>query len=164
VTSPLLTESLALADNAQQMRTAFMLAVNNQADTEKTSQQLLTLHAVGQEQIAKLRGLAAYPGIYLELESIAESETSFARVLEDSLAAHGRQLAATAATQARLEQYSARRRQVDALLLSVINRANGAINRYEDSAKVSVQTGAATVDSLGDLLSKLLNETFQALA
>jgi diguanylate cyclase (GGDEF)-like protein len=47
-----------------------------------------------------------------------------------------------------------------ALVAAIANYASGKIAKVEDEAKVQVQTGAATVDSLGQVLSNVLTETY----
>ena len=162
-TSPLLSESIALAGNAERMRTVFLTAISRSDNPAQASQQLKVLHATGVAHLARLRELAASSGIDLKLDAVAQGEDRFLRVLEGALAARGHELTASAATKQRLDSFAEHRRSIEAMLLAVINRANGEINKREDRAKVEVQIGAATVGSLDHLLSSLLHEIFPML-
>src|SRR5258707_15435978 len=70
VTSPLLTESLALADDAQRMRAAFLLAINTGGSTDAFSSKLAALHNESRVHLVTLRDLASQPGVDLHLEGL----------------------------------------------------------------------------------------------
>ena len=160
ITSPLLTESLALVDNAQRMRATFLLAINTGGNADETSSKLAALHEESSFHLRTLRDRAAQPGVGLRLEGLENSETSFVRLLDSMIAIHRREQTAALETKQRLVYFTAGRRELDVILQALANRAEGRITKSEDEAKVDVQTGAATVDSLGNLFSDLLTQTY----
>ena len=160
VTSPLLTESLALVDDAQRMRATFLLAINTGGNTDEASSKLAALHDASRVHLRTLRDLAAQPGVDLRLEALDSSETSFVVLLDNMLTIHQREQAAALDTKQRLIYFTARRRELDVILQDLVNRAEGRITKSEDEAKVDVQTGTATIDSLGNLISDLLTQAY----
>jgi diguanylate cyclase (GGDEF)-like protein/PAS domain S-box-containing protein len=160
VTSPLLTESLALVDDAQRMRAAFLLAINTGGNTEEASSKLAALHDASRVHLRTLRDLAAQPGVDLRLEALDSSETAFIVLLDNMLIIHQREQAAALDTKQRQIYFTARRHELDVILQALVNRAEGRITKSEDEAKVDVQTGTATVDSLGNLISDLLTQAY----
>ena len=57
VTSPLLTESLALVDNAQRMRATFLAGLSGTESTDEVAGKLKTLNAAGRVRLDRLRQL-----------------------------------------------------------------------------------------------------------
>jgi diguanylate cyclase (GGDEF)-like protein/PAS domain S-box-containing protein len=159
-TSPLLTESLALIDTAQRMRSTFLTAINTGGSTDEVKLKLTALHDENRIRLNTLHQLAARPGINLRLETLESVEQDFFNLLNNTLAIQSREKAATLVTKQRMADFSARRKGFDATLQALINRAEGKIAKREDEAKVDVQTGAATVDSLGALFSDILTQTY----
>src|SRR5262249_36302526 len=79
------------------------------------------------------------------------------------LATHGRAQTAAAKTRTLTEQFTAARREFDAKLTAIAGETEAKIVEAEDRAKIEVQTGKATVDGLGELISQTLTETFPLL-
>ena len=96
----------------------------------------------------------------MKFDPVEEGGTRFAALLDDMLLVHQRELAAAAVIKARLDHFTAQRTTVEAHLLALVTRTEGEINKKEDVAKVEVQTGTATVDSLGNMVSDLLTESY----
>jgi hypothetical protein len=94
------------------------------------------------------------------LAALDSSETSFIVLLDNMLTIHQREQAAALDTKQRLIYFTARRRELDVILQDLVNRAEGRITKSEDEAKVDVQTGTATIDSLGNLISDLLTQAY----
>jgi diguanylate cyclase (GGDEF)-like protein/PAS domain S-box-containing protein len=159
-TSPLLTESLALIDDAQRMRATFQFAINTGGDADEASPKLAALHDESRMRLTTLRRLATRPGINLSLDTLDSVEQSFSGLLDSMLAIQRRQQAAALVTKQRMANFAARRGQFDAALQALINRAEGKIAKSEDEAKVDVQTGTATVDSLGARFSEIVTQTY----
>ena len=98
VTSPLLAESVALADDAQYMRTTFLLAIQNTEPAEDVSRKLATLYVDARARLERLRALAAPTGVDLSLDTLQQGGERFATLLDNILLAHQRELAAIAVT------------------------------------------------------------------
>lgn len=160
VTSPLLTESLALVDDAQHMRATFFQAINAGANTDDIPAKLAAMHDASRVRLNTLRDLAARPGIELKVDNLVAVEQGFFNQFDSMLSAHRREQAANLVTEQRIAHFGAQRRALDAILQALVNRAEGRITESEDEAKVKVQTGVATVDGLSDLFSNLLTQTY----
>ncbi|MEA2937524.1 MAG: hypothetical protein QOC56_1028, partial [Alphaproteobacteria bacterium] len=157
VTSPLLTESDAVVDNARRLRaTVFRVLASGEIMPEKLAQ----LRADGTRHLQALRELAAKAKIEVALDDVEQYKREFVQILERMSEVSQQKKAAFLVTQERTASFQAKRRDVDALLLDLANRAQGKILRTEDEAKVQVQTGAATVEGLSDMLSDVLTETY----
>src|SRR5262249_23064950 len=102
-------------------------------------------------------------GIDLQIEAATKSRAEFVRTVRDLIAAYQKEMAAAALVKQRYEVFETERRNIDAVLTSVVSRAEGKMIEGEDEAKVKVQTGNATVAWLGDLFSDTLTETYPML-
>jgi HAMP domain-containing protein len=160
VTSPLQVESMALVENARRMRTTLFRALDAGETGDQLSHSLLDLHAESQGHLAALRRLAERTSVDIKVDAAEQREREFVQVLERMMAASGREQTASAITKDRLAQFDAKHRAVTGILLALANRAEGELNRAEDQAKVQVQTGAATVDGLGELISGALTNIY----
>jgi hypothetical protein len=87
-------------------------------------------------------------------------ERSFFSLLDSMLAIEEREQTSALVTKQRTADFAARRRELDATLQALIDRAEGKITKSEVAAKVDVQTGTATVNSLGTLFSEILTQTY----
>ena len=159
-TSPLLTQSLTLIDDAQRMRTTFLTAINTGGNIDEAALKLAALHDEGRLHLNALRQLATRPGIDLSLDTLDGVEQRFFNLLTSMLAIQKRERAADLIMKDRTAGFVSRRREFDAILHAFMNRAEGKITKSEDVAKVEVQTGAATVDSLGTLFSDTLTQSY----
>jgi diguanylate cyclase (GGDEF)-like protein/PAS domain S-box-containing protein len=159
-TSPLLTQSLTLIDDAQRMRTTFLSAINTGGNIDEAAFKLAALHDEGRVHLSTLRQLATRPGINLNLDTLDSVEQSFFNLLSSMLAIQKRERAADLIVKDRTTGFVARRREFDSTLHAFMNRAEGKITKSEDVAKVEVQTGVATVDSLGTLFSDTLTQAY----
>lgn len=159
-TSPLLTESLALIDAAQRMRSTFLSAIHTGGNIDEFSLKLAALHDESRISLSTLRQLAAGPRIHLRLDTLDSVEQNFFSLLDNMLTNQGREQAAALVTKQRMADFAARQREFDATLQALINRAEGKITKSEEEAKVDVQTGIATVDSLGTMFSEMLTQTY----
>ncbi len=163
VTSPMLGHALSLVENAQQMRVVSLKAMKSPAKDDAASKQLSDLEATARRSIEALRQLAANAGLSADIASIEVHQRGFAQSLQALLAMHARDLAANANTTMLVGAFEAARRSFDEKLAKMANDAEIEIVESEDRAKVSVQTGQATVDSLGGAFAQTLTETFPLL-
>jgi len=159
-TSPLLTESLALIDDAQRMRATFLSGLAADENADELSSKLTALHNRNRNRLTTLRELAARPGINLSLDTLDDVGQSVAGLFDKMIAAQRTERALNLKIKQQLANFATRRREFDAKLQTVINRVEGKISKSEDEAKVDVQTGTATVDGLGSLLSEILTQAY----
>jgi hypothetical protein len=159
VTSPMLGYALQLVDNAQRMRAVLVDAANG----DKSSNRLAELEAAARRDIDSLRQLSDRAGLTTQTADMDRRLQEFVRLLRERIAASSREKAATARSQGLIEQFNAQRRDFDALLTAVGGEAETKMVEAEDRAKIEVQTGAATVEGLGNLISETLTETYPLL-
>jgi methyl-accepting chemotaxis protein len=162
VTSPLLGQTLVLADNAQRMRAVFFDAINktdNGAFVE-ASDKLGDLGVAAGQRMEKLRQLLSQANLPVRVSEIRNFQNEFTQVLLALLTAHRQQQIALVAVQERLTQFEADRRDFDALLRTITARGEAVMSRNRDQAALQISAGTATVDGLNDLFSSTLNEDY----
>ena len=160
VTSPLLAETMALGDSAQRMRAAYGLGISGTADISTTTREIADLRLTARAHLDALRRLATQPGLDIDLDDIAIRQREFVQLLDRMLASRNAELDATTLVTERLQQFGDRRRALEADLQLIGTRLESEVTRIEDQAKVQVQTGAATIEELGDLVSEVLTQVF----
>ena len=161
VTSPLLTESLALVDDAQRMRATFLLAINTGGNTDEASSKLAALHDDKPRSPADVarscrpawRRLSAWRRWIAARRALSGCSTACSPFISVNRPPPWTPSSGWI-------YFTARRRELDVILQALVNRAEGRITKSEDEAKVDVQTGTATIDSLGNLISDLLTQTY----
>jgi hypothetical protein len=163
VTSPLLTLSMKLGDNAQRTRAAFLDGLSRGQDADTMAKELARLDEAARQQLEELRALSTKAGITARVDEAAARQRELNQILQDMLAAHFRGRATDAATQERLAKFETERRAFDAQLAALAAQAETRMAESEDKAKIQVQTGTATIEWLGELFSQTMNETLPVL-
>jgi methyl-accepting chemotaxis protein len=163
VTSPLLTHSMSLVDNAQRTRAAFLDGLNRGQDADAIGKDLARLDEAARKGVDDLRALSQRAGIAGRIDEVAQRQREFSQILKDMLAAQFRVRTADAVTQQRLIKFETERRAFDGLLTTLAAQGETRMGESEDKAKIQVQTGAATVEWLGDLFSQTMNDTLPLL-
>jgi diguanylate cyclase (GGDEF)-like protein len=163
VTSPLLTESMALVENARRMRSVFFRVVNGGDAGDRLAQTLADIHAESHGHLTALRRLAAQARIDIRLDEAEQRENEFTRTLEGMMGAHRREQVATSGTKDRWASFETQHRMLTDVLADRINRAESNMMRSGEEAKAQVLTGVATVDGLRKVLSDVLTEIYPVL-
>jgi len=159
VTSPLLTQSMSLADNAQRTRAAFLDGLSSGKSADQITRDLASLNETARKGLDGLRALSEKAGLAARIGELDQRQREFARILQDMLAANFRDRASEAVTRERLARFENERRALETLLGTLATQAETRMSEGEDKAKVQVQTGAATVEWLGEQYSQMMNET-----
>jgi methyl-accepting chemotaxis protein len=161
ITSPLLGQTVILAENAQRMRSVFLDAINRDEGASGGAGEALTeLDVAAAQGMEKLRTLLAEANLAVRVGEIRQLEQEFSQGLRDMLASHAQQRMAAITVQDRLAQFEADRREFDSLLRTITARSEAAMSRARDQAGLSVSAGTATVDGLNDLFSTTMNEDY----
>jgi hypothetical protein len=160
VTTPLLVESVSLVENAHRIRSTFLVAIERGDDLDPLSRQLSDLHAQTHEQIERLKGLSSLAGITLQFDEIERLEAAFHTTLGAIIEASARERIAAVTFHARQGALMASYYNLQRVLVSLVDRAEGEMMKAEDETKVQVQTRTATVDGLGDRMSEVLAGTY----
>jgi methyl-accepting chemotaxis protein len=163
VTSPMLGHTLQLADNAQRMRAVLLDATNGDHADDRFAARLTELETQARPDIESLRQLSNRAGLATQVVEIERRLQEFTRPLQARLAAHAREKALTTKIQGLTDRFGVDRRAFDATLAAVAGEAEVKMVEAEDRAKIEVQTGAATVEGLGNLISETLTETYPLL-
>jgi methyl-accepting chemotaxis protein len=159
VTSPLLTHSMSLVDNAQRTRAAFLDGLNRGQSAEAIGKDLERLDDAARKGLDDLRALSERAGIAARIDEVARRQREFSQILKDMLAAQFRGRTAEATTQQRLIKFETERRAFEALLTTMAAQGETRMAESEDKVKTQIQAGAATVDWLGDQFSQTVNDT-----
>jgi len=162
LTSPLLGQTLLLAENAQRMRTVFLDAINKNDNSTfvGASERLGDLGVAAGQRMEKLRQLLSQANLPVRVNEIRNSQNEFTQVLLTLLTAHRQQQIALVTVQNRLTQFEADRRDFDAMLRTITARGEAVMSQNRDQAALHVSAGTATVDGLNDLFSTTLNEDY----
>jgi methyl-accepting chemotaxis protein len=162
VTSPLLGQTVILADNAQRVRSVYLDAVNKNDNSAfiNSTDRLRDLGVAGGQGMEKLRRLLEQTTLPVRLSEIRQLQNEYTEVHLALLTAHRRQQIEMLRVQERLAAFEANRRDLDTLLRTTTARAEAAMARSRDQAAVQVSAGIATVDGLNDLFASTMNESY----
>jgi methyl-accepting chemotaxis protein len=162
VTSPLLGQTIVLADNAQRMRSVFLDAMNksDNAGYLQASDKLRDLAVEAGERMERLRQLLSRSDLPVRLDDIRQLQNEFTQGRITLLTAHRQQQIALLEEQERLMQFEAERREFDSLLRTITARSEALMSRSRDQAALQISAGTATVGGLNDLFTFTMNEAY----
>jgi methyl-accepting chemotaxis protein len=162
VTSPLLGQTVVLADNAQRVRSVFLDAVNknDNAAFVESSEKLRDLGVAAGQGMEKLRHLLSQTNLPVRLGDIRQLQNEFSEIHLGLLTAHRQQQIALFAVQERLMSFEADRREFDSVLRTITARGEGLMSQSRDQAALEVSAGIATVDGLNERFSFTMNEGY----
>src|SRR5262249_40208121 len=123
VTSPLLTQSMSLAGNAQRTRAAFLDGLSSGQNADQIKRELAGLDDAARKGLETLRALSEKAGIAARIGDLDRRQREFAKILQDMLAANFRERATESVTQERLAKFENERRALDALLTTLATQA-----------------------------------------
>jgi diguanylate cyclase (GGDEF)-like protein len=158
VTSPLLIVSVRLINNAHEMRSTYLDGMT-QATTsvEDMLGRLFELDQNSRKHITDARPLAAQASLAPQFDEIAAQQQNFVATLRAMVDAYGRNQRANGAVIQRHARANAALEAVEAAVRSIGVQAEARIIENEETAKIQIQTGTATVDSLGGLLTETVS-------
>lgn len=160
VASPMLTESVALIENAERTRSMFLAAIANGDSVHRVARDLGDLRVKAATHIAELQRLSARANIDIQISTIEQSEQAFAVVLAQIVRAAAAEKTAVAAVRDLRARYETSYRDILPVLGGIADRAEANVTRAEEIAKTEIQARTATVDALGDLISDTINTTY----
>ncbi len=162
VALPLLRQSQDLALNAELVRRAAPQA-SELADPAVLRAQLAEYTKQGRAGLDRLRVLADASGSGLDLASTAVAQADLFKGIESAIDQSERRSTAIRQAEQRLERFEQAKTALQKQLQELAADLEQRMVAVEDSAKMNVQAGKATVDSLGDMIAESMNETFPAL-
>src|SRR5262245_38983824 len=163
VTSPMLGHTLQLVDNAQRMRAAFLEATTRARADDDFKKVLAELDAAARRDIDGLRRLASEAGLTVDVNGIERRQRELSENLQARRAAHSREQTSAAKTIRSVGAVQGRAGRLRCHAHLHRRRSGNQDVEAEDRAKIEVQTGAATVEGLGELIARALNETYPLL-
>ena len=154
VTSPLVLESVALINNAHEMRSAYSDALNQPiAAVEDVVDKLSRLDEKHRAHLAHARALAAKVGLSSQFDAVANQEQEFLATLRLMMQAHTRNQLARASVTQRHDRMTAALETVEAAVHKINALAETRLVGNEETAKVQVQAGTATIDEISHLFA-----------
>src|SRR5688572_29953049 len=140
ITSPLLSQTVVLADNAQRVRSVFLDAVNKNDNTAflESSGKLDDLGLAAGQGMEKLRDLLGQARLPVRLDEIRQLQNEFHQTHLALLTAHRQQQIAFLAVQERLTSFETDRREFDSLLRTITTRGEALISQSRDRAALEV--------------------------
>lgn len=162
ITSPLLGQTIVLADNAQRMRSVFLDAMNKSDNDAymQASDKLRDLAVEAGQRMERLRHLLSRSDLPVRLDDIRQLQNEFTQGRIALLTAHRQQQIALLAEQGHLTKFEAERRDFDSLLRTITARGEAVMAQSRDQAALQVSAGTATVGGLNDLFSSTMNEAY----
>jgi len=163
VTAPMLTESIALVENGQRMRSLFFRGLALHESLDEVSHKLSEVHIENRQHLDMLRRLSSGAQLGIEVAEVERLENEFVRTLDQMLAANKREQDLAQIIARRSADLESRKMSIQSQLRQIAHQAEGAIAKGDDEAKVQVQTGTATIDNLRGLVSDVVTELLPAL-
>jgi diguanylate cyclase (GGDEF)-like protein/PAS domain S-box-containing protein len=164
IAMPLLLESMALNDNADAMRAAFLEGTTRaHVSEDQVIASLARLDEEGGEHLLKASELAAKLGLATAFEAVTGHRQRFVATLQEMTRWHWRKQAADAAVAQRSRHLTAALESTGETLHQVGSSVEARIIANEEAAKVEIQAGIATVDRLGSLFSRAVTGDFPVL-
>jgi methyl-accepting chemotaxis protein len=162
VTSPSLSLTIVLADNAQRMRSVFLDAMNksDNASYLEASDKLRDLGVAAGQGMEKLRQLLTYANLPVRLGEIQQLQNEFIQARMALLTAHRQQQIAQLTVQQGLMEFEAERREFDGLLRTITARGEAVMSQSRDQAALQISAGTATVAGLNDLFASAMNDAY----
>ena len=160
VTSPLLTESVTLLDDARKLRSLTFRVVLGGETVANLDQQLSQLHAESSDRLKTLRRLAAQAGIDGRVAVTEQLGEEFAQTIDHMVGAYRREQSASRRTKEALADFAAYRHEIAAMLVAVSTRAEAELNKSANDVKLRTQNGTATVAGIADVLESNLTNTY----
>jgi methyl-accepting chemotaxis protein len=162
ITSPLLGQTVVLADNAQRMRGVFLDAMSQTENVGfmDASEKLNELSVAAGQRMEKMRQLLDAANLPVHINEIRKLQNDFTEVRISLLTAHRQQQIAQATVQDRLTQFEADRRDFDSLLRTITARGEAVMSQKRDQAGLQVSAGTATVDGLNELFASAMGEAY----
>ena len=161
VTSPLLGQTVVLADNAQRMRGVFLDVISRgPGPTGEAASDLGELDLAAGQVLAKFERLLTETKLPVRFDEIGQLQHEFFQGLIAMLTAHTQQRIAVLSVEERLRQFEAGRRDFDSLLRTVTARGEAVLAEKRDEAALQVSAGTATIEGLDELFSSTMNEAY----
>ncbi len=148
--------------NAELVRKAAPQA-SEMADPAVLRAQLAEHTKQGREGLDRLRVLADASGSGLDLTSTAVAQADLFKGIEGAIEQSERRANAARLADQRLERFEQAKTALQKQLQELAADLEQRMVAVEDTAKMNIQAGKATVDSLGDMIAESMNETFPAL-
>jgi Four helix bundle sensory module for signal transduction len=165
VASPLLEQSTALADGARKAHVALLGALSrtDHGELAQFQREIAELNAAARTELEALRQLVQREKLDLDLKEAAAQQQEFMRQAEAALQVHVTRLKNEALALERLRQFEAERQALDVILGNFARHSEVVMSGHEDAAKTMVQSSAATVDDLDNILSETFNQSYPVL-
>src|SRR5262249_2417769 len=149
--SPMLSESMELSDGASKMHISVLEALtqNQQINYDSYDNSLNVLGTSSREKLQRLRALADSANLRLDFAGAGATLAKFTDPAKQALAAHRSEQAALATARQRFDSFDNARAKLDEKLAAIARHYEDQMTEAEDTAKIRVQTGEATVKWLG---------------
>ena len=158
VTAPLLGESVALINDAHEMRSAYLNGtVKANTAPEEIFARLSQLDNRSRAHIARAQEFAGRVGLTAQFDVVANQERNFLTTLRFMIDAYGHSQRASASVIQRQARVNAALETVEKGLHDIGMRLETRIIENEEAAKVQIQAGAATIDGIGNLFAETVS-------
>jgi methyl-accepting chemotaxis protein len=160
--SPLLGNVLHLVDAVHLAESAVTegLAANNGNALGEAVSKLDRLSGSLAGGLAAIERLSSEHGLNLDTDGAGRAQKLFLEKAEAALASRRKELAGRADAEARLIEFEALRRKLDEQVGRLATRAESDMNEREDRAKTLVQSGSATTELLGAVISAIFEQSY----
>lgn len=151
ITSPLLIESMALINNAGEMRSTVLDGASHTDANDDQLPALRRLNAEGREHVARLKALSLRVGMWSRFEPVEQLHSDFVATLEDIVKARNPKIGTDRALSDRYAQVIGKARLADADITALAQRFKDQLDENAAMVKAEITSGAATSNSLSAL-------------
>lgn len=127
---------------------------------EDETKRLKNFEKTFQEQLDRLSGVIAAGNLNLDVASVVQADNTFFNQIPELAAAHRLKLKKASELKDRVDGFYRQQTKLDDRLKEFLAAAKAAMAEKEDQGKTQVQSGAATAESMGRLLSQLFNQDY----
>ncbi len=163
LTSPMLTTTTELVEDALRYRSSLSTAWQRQVAPDQLRAQVEEFHASAMGKIATLRSGFQEMGIEIALERAIALEEELIGAVARTIDSYQVQRAAAQLLKSAAQETGRMMAIAEGSLQLIITTAEAEIVALEEQTKIGVQTGSVSVEALGQTLARFFNLTYQIL-
>ena len=151
ITSPLLIESMALIENADNMRSTVLDGASHTDANDDQLPALRKLDAEGREHVTALKALSTRAGMWSRFEPVEQLQSDFVATLEDIVNARNPKIGADRTLSDRYAQVNDKARVADTDMTALALRFQSQLGENEALVNAEITSGTATSNGLSAL-------------
>lgn len=163
VASPLLTEAGSITEDLFRSEAIVAAALRGQTPTQDAVKAITEIAEPTRTSLERLATLSRHSGKGIDITEMSGSIAAFFEQARASLAASAEQTAKLQLADNKKIEVATQASKIFKKIEELIKRREAAVNEREDSIKTLIQSGGASVDQLGNVLSQTYTEIIPTL-